>query len=142
MKPYPWPAAVPPEELGDPAVIIVDGTEPRRIRPDVLRASPKQRHELAPFMRFLRTLPKPPRPERISITVKAPALLGLLLEGRLSLRKLALLERIVEIHALFRDNRWAEPGPVAAWAALFRSRLRARIHAARRARARRALTTS
>lgn len=127
MKPYPWPAAVPPEDLGHPVVITVDGTEPGRIRPDVLRASPKQRHELAPFMRFLRTLPKPPRPERISITLKAPALLGLLLEGRLSLRNLDLMERIVEIHVLFRDNRCAEPGPVAEWVAILRARLRARL---------------
>jgi len=142
MKPNPWPAAVPPEELGDPAVITVDGTEPGRSRVDILRASQKQRHDLAPFMRFLRTLPKPPTPERTSITVKAPALFGLLLEGRLSLRNLDLVERIVEIHVLFRDNRWAEPGPIAVWAAMFRNRLRARLHAARRARGRRVLTTS
>ena len=127
MKPYPRPVAVPPEELGDPAVITVDATGPAPIRVDFLRASPNQRHELAPFMHFLRSLRKAPTPERIIITVTAPALLGLLLEGRLSLRNLDLVERIVAIHVLLRDNRRAEPGPVAAWAALYRTRLRARL---------------
>jgi hypothetical protein len=133
MKPYPRPVAVPPEELGDPAVITVDATGPAPIRVDFLRASPNQRHELAPYMHFLRSLPKAPTPERIIITVTAPALLGLLLEGRLSLRNLDLLECIVEIHVLFRDNQSPDPGPLAEWAVMLRSRLRARLHAARHA---------
>jgi hypothetical protein len=141
MNPSRQPPPLEPEGLGDPAVITVDATGPAPIRVDFLRASPNQRHELAPYMHFLRSLPKAPTPERIIITVTAPALLGLLLEGRLSLRNLDLVERIVAIHVLFRENRWAEPGPVAAWAAMYRKRLRARVRAACRARARRASTT-
>jgi hypothetical protein len=142
MKPHPSAAAIQLQDLGNPAVITIDGTAPGRIRVDFLRASLNHRHALAPYMRFLRTLPKRPTLGRIIITVTAPALLGLLLEGRLSVRNLDLVERIVAIHVLLRDNQCAEPGPVAAWAAMYRKRLRARVRAARRAGARRALTTS
>jgi len=67
VKPYSWPPQVPPEELGDPAVIMVHGSQPWRIGVEIVRASPEQRADPPPFIRFLRTLRRPPDSERISI---------------------------------------------------------------------------
>jgi len=131
MKPYPWPAAVPPEELGDPVVIIVDGSRPGRIQPEVIRTTPEQRPALGPFVAFLRTLPKPPAPERISITLADPTLMGLLLIGRLSLGSLDMVERVVGLHTILPDDRWGQSGAAGAWLAHFHDRLRVRLRIAR-----------
>jgi len=120
-----------PEGLGDPLVIIVDGSRPRRIQPEVIRATPEQQRALGPFLAFLRTLRKPPDPERISITLADPTLMGLLLTRRLSLGSLDMVERVVGLHTLLPDDRWGQSGAAAAWVAHFRHRLRVRLRIAR-----------
>lgn len=127
MKPYPWPAAVPPEPLGDPAVLIVHGSQAGRIRIEIARVTRDQRRDLEPFLRFLRTLPKPPNPESITITLADPALMGLILTGRLHIGSLDLVQHVVGLHVLLPDDRWGQSGPVAAWVATFRDRLRGRL---------------
>jgi len=131
VTPYSWPAQVPPEELGDPAVIMVHGSQPWRIGVEIVRASPEQRADLAPFIRFLRTLRRPPDSERISITLADPTIMGLLLQGRLRLGGLDIVEPMVGLHTILPDDRWGASGPVAAWIAHFRDRLRARLRIAR-----------
>jgi len=131
MKPYPWPAAIPPEDLGDPVLIVVHGSIPGRIRIETAHASPEQRRALGPCLAFLRRLRKPPGPERISITLADPTLMGLLLTGRLSLGSLDMVERVVGLHTILPDDRWGQSGAAAAWLAHFHDRLRVRLRIAR-----------
>ena len=127
MNPHAAPAPLPPEELGDLTILVVHGAHEGRIKVEVVHASPEHRRHLEPCLRFLWTLPKPPAPERISITVADPALLGLILTGRLSVGSLDMVERVVGLHILLPDDRWGQSGPVAAWVATLRDRLRARL---------------
>ena len=137
MNPHAAPAPFPPEALGDSTVLVVHSAQAGRIKVEVVHASPEHRRHLEPCLRFLRTLPKPPAPERISITLAGPNLLGLLLEGRLWVGSVEMVERVVGLHVILPDDRWGQSGPVAAWVATFRDRLRARLigpgrrHAAR-----------
>lgn len=127
MKPYPWPAAVPPEDLGDPTVLVAHGSQPGPIHIEIAHASPEHRRHLGPFIRFLRLLPKPPVPERISIAVAEPQLLSLLLEGRLSIGSLETVKQVVGLHVCPPDDRWGASAPVLNWIAMFWERLRARL---------------
>lgn len=133
MTPHPGSARVPPEDLGAPAVILVHGSRPGRIHIEIVHASPEQRRALGPFLAFLRTVRRPPDPERISITLADPALLGLLLTRRLSLGSLDMVERVVGLHVILPDDRWGQSGAPAAWVATFRDRLRARLRTRGRA---------
>lgn len=127
MKPYPWPTAIPPEDLGDPAVIIANGSRPGRIEPEIVHATPEERKDLAPLLRILRGLPKPPDPEHITILVASPKLLRLMLEGRLSVGGIEMLERVTGLTILPPDDRWEASAPVLDWIATFRARLRAQL---------------
>lgn len=127
MKPYPWPAAIAPEELGDPTVIIAHGSRRGRIHLEVVHTSPEHRRHLGTCLRFLRTLRKPPAPERISILVGDPALFGLILTRRLPVDSLDLVERLVGLSVTLPDDRFAACPPVLDWWAHFRDKLRRRL---------------
>jgi len=127
MKPYPWPAQVPPEELGDPAVIIANGSRLGRIQPQIVHATPEERKDLAPLLRILRGLQKPPDPEHITILVASPKLLRLILEGRLSVGGIEMLDRVTGLTILPPDDRWEAAAPVLDWIATFRARLCAQL---------------
>lgn len=127
MTPGPSPSLRPLEPVGDPAVLLVHSAQRGRIVVELVHASPAQRRALEPFVRFLRTLPKPPPPERISLTLADPTLLGLLLTGRLFVGGLDVVERLVGLQVLLPDDRWGASGLVAEWIARFRDRLRERL---------------
>jgi len=128
MKPYPWQAQVPPEELGDATVIIVDGSRSGRSEPEIIRATREERRDLAPLLRILRALPKPPHPERISIVVASPKLLRLILEARLSVGGIEMVERMTGLTILPPDDRFGACAPVLDWIAQVRARLRERLN--------------
>jgi len=128
MKPYPWPAQVPPEELGHPVQIIVDGSRPGRPQPEIINATPQQRQDLAPLLSILRGLPKPPDPERISISVLDPKLLRLILEGRLAVGGIEMVERVTGLTILAPDDNWGACAPVLDWIAQVRAKVWQRIH--------------
>ena len=128
MKPSPWPAAVQAEDLGDPAVIIVDGSRSGRSQPEVIHATREQREDLAPFLRILRGLPKPPDPECITILVASPKLLRLMLEGRLSVGGMEMVERVTGLTILPPDDNWGACAPVLDWIAQVRGKVWQRIH--------------
>jgi len=134
VKPYPWPAQVPPEELGDATVIIVNGSRSGRSEPEIIRATPEERGDLAPLLRILRALPKPPHPERISILVASPKLLRLILEGRLSVGGIEMVERMTGLTILPPDDRWQACGPVLDWVAQLRAKVWQRIHRTQKSR--------
>ena len=128
MKPSPWPAAVQAEDLGDPAVMIVDGSRSGRSQPEIVQGNREQREDLAPFLRILRGLSKPPDPERITILVADPKLLRLMLEGRLSVGGMETLERVTGLTILPPDDRWGACAPVLDWIAQVRAKVWRCIH--------------
>ncbi len=109
------------------AFLVVDGARGGRIGVEIMHAPPGHREALEVFLRFLRTVPKPPAPVRFTITVAEPRLLGLLLDGKLSLGSLDLVERVVGLEVDCPYDRTRTSAPVMAWVALFRDRLRGRL---------------
>ena len=128
MKPSPWPAAVQAEDLGDPAVMIVDGSRSGRSQPEIVQGNREQREDLAPFLRILRGLAKPPDPERITILVASPKLLRLMLEGRLSVGGMEMVERVTGLTILPPDDNWGACAPVLDWIAQVRAKVWQCIH--------------
>lgn len=124
MKPYPWPAAVPPEDLGDPTVLVAHGSQPGPIRVEIAHASPEHRRALGPTLAFLRTLRKPPASDPITITLADPVLFALILSRRQPVDSLDLVERLVGLDISPPDDRFAPSAPVLAWWAHFRDKLR------------------
>jgi hypothetical protein len=129
MKPSPWPAAVPPEELGDPAVILAHGAHEGPIKVEILHASPEHRRALVPCIRLLRSGPRPPAGERITITIARPDLLARFLEGDLRVANLEALTPLVGLELRPEPDRQGPLAPLLTWCAQLGDLLRAHLRA-------------
>lgn len=133
--PFPW------GDLGGPALVLVRRAPRGPNRARILRASSDERRALTPWVSLLRAGPTFPAGDRITIAIARPVLLARFLEGDITLRNLETIVHLVGLELRPEPERQAPLAPLLTWCAQLGGALRARLHGARRAHARRPFTT-